>query len=1821
MAGTDGDPFDWDVDKVVHELCIADKRPWLPRQASKRPDPQTLSNALRENEIDGETLLTYEDVMSSTKGLLETLGLTKPAQQMTLVKAITYLKSKSAGYRQQKLESAGQELESQNSSQEAPFDNIQQTPLQQGSSSPRSSSDLPRCEESVAEQLGGLANTKANGDPEEPPQKRRRLAPVLISTDVAGLGVASFPRAATGVTRHFPRSYSKPDWLDTTSNAYFGTQALITADLVPKSNFVVSEDSTLTQSEINGLAPAGEHVLDLATRGKVPAGKRRQIHRAMSRLFRKNNESLNSLNSGFHPQVEPSDEGDEILPAFGESDDEEYDSDTMREMEEEAEEIRQEKARKSHLLSGDDVDRVMQEEILRMEESWEERKLPLKQRHAKALWNRARRQGLKRAMAQAHARLAGFTNRIEKLCLEMRRNEWHDEDELKKQMRCLEASVEDRKKDRWFLDILQGPEPPGPESLPRLLLPTAQREVLSDEDGEVITSDDDDGFVIDGMRGTAFTSEPVETRPGTPMDLDNPEQTAEIDQSPLALRQESMAKTSVDPGGHQVIDLTFSESEAAAAPQKVHISLITPTKPRDVRPSTEMDVDEPQTYPDEDLEIPIDRPAEIAATPPEVWKDHKDRERLLICVLWRVQRKKLQKDVFSIFLRLTSSSVWEDIILPALSDDEGREFFGDVCNLAARLFRVFALCRVQTSGSSITRGITGTKAKKLRAQAALFEPFYDFMREIEPYFVDQNETDADLEDSERLSGDDIEDSPSKRRMKPVVLDQTAKDLRETDQQRLQEQEKRRIELRKKLAASAIIPSDKSRLIINESKQDDQGLIYINEDIGRRIKDHQIQGVRFMWNQIICDPKVRQGCLLAHTMGLGKTMQVITLLVAIAESAQSPDEPINSQIPNDLRQSKTLVLCPSLLVDNWLDEMLMWAPEGLLGPYFKLESATKQNERMPIIRRWDDEGGVMIIGYDMFKRLVDEPGEELPKENDGKTAWNILTQSPNLVVADEAHKLKNPDSKISLAASQFRTQSRIALTGSPLANSVEEYYYMIDWVAPRYLGPPSEFRDLYTRTIQEGLYEDSTRSQFRMAKKQLAVLEKTVAPKAHRATIKSLSKNDLPQKTEFILTVPVTDLQARLYDAYLQSARGDADQQVSSRILGIVSNLGLIVNHPRCWQNKLAQERRLDTSKNPSNRSANLALSPAVVSSGLKMMNRPKVDIQSAVLSWKTRLLVAILAESEKVKDKVLVFTSSIPTMDYLENLLRQQKRKVARLDGSTPINLRQQHIKNFNSGDTQVYLISTTAGGIGLNIYGANRVVLFDFKYNPVNEQQAVGRAYRIGQQKPVFVYKLLSGGTFESAMQNRSVFKTQLASRVVDKENPKRWSKKDNEYLKDRETPRRQDLTHHMGKDSVLDSLLSNPELSQGICDIETTDTFEEHDPDDVLTAEDRKDVEDQVRMHSLRITDPEEYRRLEQERLSRTMPSVAGQAIPQTPIPHPGLPRSTITAAPLGSQTPINAPSVPQVLVSHQQSPATAGGPSTGVSHAAEQKLPSDPAVPGSANTPTSSVQPVVNSGTPHQTPDSRGAPPMPIAGANTHFGTHPENIAVLDGQNASAAAIESPKPQAKKAPKKRPSLINWPYQFEQKIMEASQKIKDIELLVRITENPKDIAKRVAHSTWKIREDKKFGEWPNQSHMKALCRLMESPRFAAAILLGHFTPAELALAPSVEALEDMEKALAQLGDREFRERLKLGTDQPEEHNFPNVDGRTNAYATAADIRGPANSVMDDMQVLRDVEGRRQHRTLRLPTWASKAVEEASFGEQRPRPRNPFQLSPSPEG
>ncbi|KAK2042201.1 SNF2 family domain-containing protein [Colletotrichum somersetense] len=1799
MAGKEDDPYEWDVAQVVHELCGPEKRPWHPKVGTKRPDPVALSRALIENEIDGETLLTYQDVMQSFDGIFQGLGLVKITHKMTFVKAVNYLRSKSRGYRQFKADAAKQEIQTPTSPQEVQvngncdsavpdhtgaLDSLQkrssthEVDIQGSSDHCVPASDLPYSQAVPAHELDVQVlrqtdHPKASQvidmaqEANAPPQKKRMI-PTLVSTDVLGVGNAPIRTAADDLTA---RSYGVKDTLaqppdsltrvsakssrdkgdrvpvqEHSPKAYFGPNGLVTDIQIPKSSLLQD-----TRDATDGSSSFLHVSKDL-----IPTGRRLQVSRAMRRLFRTNNQSLALLQSGQSPYVEP-DEEDKVLPVFGDSDDEDgYDTDTIEATQNEEDELQQEMDLKSDYLTRDEVERVIQEEIHKMEDSWDERKLPKMERKANEIWNKARRHGLIRQIGSATAELNRLNTRIEKLCREIQENEWPEEDELRRQTRSLDTSVEDRKAERWLLSLLRGREPPRTESMPKPRPIAARREILSDEDGEYITSegeDDNDDFIVDDTMDVAYSPVPDESRPASPMNLDKPEELRQRSpQGPGLPESEPPADNVVDiQSDNNIIDLTMYDSESISEKNTDEniICLDTPQKPKthlaSVPPSPNSDIGERPRLSQEELTIPFEQPERIGAIAPKTWRLHDDNKRLLISVIWRLDEQR-KGAIFDIISTMSHAEIWTDFVTTALGgtendEDEAAREMGIVI---ARLFRTY-VCGKPASPARITRPLREKIKDLIRHNNASFEEFCKFVREdIVTHFPNATRTvdsDSGAHRKNRhgsfdsligYSDDGIEESvSSKKRKRVVVIDQTAKNLRDNDRRRIEEQERRRKELRKKLAASDTISSDKSRLIINETKDDNKGLIYVNEHIAKRIKSHQIEGVKFMWNQIVYDSKVRQGCLLAHTMGLGKTMQVITLLVAIAESAQSEDESIRSQIPEELRQSKTLVLCPAVLVDNWMDELLMWAPDGLLGRLFKLESITKAPERAPMIRRWDEEGGVLIIGYDMFKRLIDPPANEPLPPQDAKSVKEILTQSPSLVVADEAHKLKNPESKLSMAAAQFRTQSRIALTGSPLANSVLEFYYMIDWVAPGYLGPISEFKACYAEPIQMGLYEDSPASAYREAMKQLAVLEATVQPKTNRKTIKSCLQDDLPPKMEFVLTVPVTPIQARLYDTFLESLRNEA--KGSGKILGAVNNFCLIVNHPKAFRTRLEQELGFLEKKDKSN----LTLTSQIISDGLKITKLEK-DISSPVLSWKVRLLVAILDESEKLGDKVLVFTQSIPTMDYLDSLFRQQKRRVARLDGNTPISQRQQNIKDFNSGDTQLYIISTAAGGTGLNIFGANRVVIFDFKYNPIHEQQAIGRAYRIGQQKPVYVYTFISGGTYEQTLHDKAIFKTHLASRVVDNENPKRWSTKENEYLKDRTEPLQKDLSPFAGKDAVLDRLLTHPDLSQGIRSIMKTDTFKEEDKNGILTQEDLNDVKHQVYMNSIRNTEPEKFRQFELERIGRlnAAPSVMGIAtVSQAAYRPPGLPSG-------GVQTPVLPPLHPGLAVGGSTRPL---GQSVGIEKAtAAQVPPSTVPAPETATAPSNgdgegldatqrgppqSVSNVASGiGNAQQELQSRGAP-MPMPGANTFFRSQLGPVSPSPSNKFISSS------SAKKQTRPNSGIIKWPEQFEQKLLESVDKIADPELLRAIGEDKSGICKRIASSTWLIRGEMNEGELPNISHMKKLCSLVEKPRFSAAVLTGHLPPDKIAQASTEKGLDNLVDELTQLDDDSFYDKLGL--------------------------------------------------------------------------------------
>lgn len=200
------------------------------------------------------------------------------------------------------------------------------------------------------------------------------------------------------------------------------------------------------------------------------------------------------------------------------------------------------------------------------------------------------------------------------------------------------------------------------------------------------------------------------------------------------------------------------------------------------------------------------------------------------------------------------------------------------------------------------------------------------------------------------------------------------------------------------------------------------------------------------------------------------------------------------------------------------------------------------------------------------------------------------------------------------------------------------------------------------------------------------------------------------------------------------------------------------------------------------------------------------DRYSLEHSYKMLLVKSIIECSIKIGDQVLLFTHSALTLNFLERHLKRWAYAYQKIDGKTAMGTRQAITKKFNAGaGGSVCLISTEAGGLGLNLPGANRIIIFDFKWSPMWEEQAIGRGFRLGQKKHVFVYRFHACGTYEEIMRNKVLFKNQLHSRVVDKRDPIRYAtKQGKQYFTEPYDVAKQDLTEFKGKDpKILDKIL----------------------------------------------------------------------------------------------------------------------------------------------------------------------------------------------------------------------------------------------------------------------------------------------------------------------------------------------------------------------------------------------------------------------------------
>jgi RAD54-like protein 2 len=331
----------------------------------------------------------------------------------------------------------------------------------------------------------------------------------------------------------------------------------------------------------------------------------------------------------------------------------------------------------------------------------------------------------------------------------------------------------------------------------------------------------------------------------------------------------------------------------------------------------------------------------------------------------------------------------------------------------------------------------------------------------------------------------------------------------------------------------------------------------------------------------------------------------------------------------------------------------------------------------------------------------------------------MLQKPgaDVVIIDEAHKIKNPNSATSQALKEIQTWKRVCLTGYPLQNNLSEYWCMVDFAKPRYLGSREEFRNMFENPIKNGSCADSTSDDVRKAKKRSYVLHNKLKTVVQRYD-SSILKNAIPRKYEFAISCKLSKMQKELYLAYVHTANGSKKDLLSS-----FNTLLLLGNHPAILKNSITQkQQKVEIVEEELINEERVIPVDQSTPFSHPLFDSP--DVGALEHSTKVLVLLEIVDQCVQLKQKVLVFSQSLLTLDFLEEILQKRTIEFFRLDGTTKEAERQRLIDKFNEKTctVPVFLISTRAGSLGINLFGANRVVLFDLCWNPCHDAEAAVR-------------------------------------------------------------------------------------------------------------------------------------------------------------------------------------------------------------------------------------------------------------------------------------------------------------------------------------------------------------------------------------------------------------------------------------------------------------------------------------------------------------------
>lgn len=580
-----------------------------------------------------------------------------------------------------------------------------------------------------------------------------------------------------------------------------------------------------------------------------------------------------------------------------------------------------------------------------------------------------------------------------------------------------------------------------------------------------------------------------------------------------------------------------------------------------------------------------------------------------------------------------------------------------------------------------------------------------------------------------------------------------------------------------------------------------GGVVLPERIAACLRPYQREGVRWIYERLFVEGR---GCLLTDEMGLGKTVQVACALVAGLYCR--PRNGSDGLGP-------VLVLCPPTLVQNWARELRRWGP-------FAVESLTPcsgagQNRLRALRRLEAGLSDVMVASNGLLRGSGSGAGHDGGGEG---IEENILLRAWGTIVIDEVHQAKNPKGLLHRALVSLNCPRKLGLTGTPLQNSLSDIWSLLRAVGAHGDWELAAFESRFARPIARGQKRKASVRDLAVREDALKEFKELLDRSCLRRTKGEVALS-LPGKNDRIVPCPLSYVQRAAYRNLVASP--DFQLALGKRKLCVcgagrpclcgVGPVWLYVHRRQAEQKGLEDEWAAADECACRGRSPPRCLSLSLIVILQRLTNhieqlKPeahaprdsfeeaqqglmrdicelafkgiehnlctsqrvanRLQLGSPEACGKMQVLMPLLRHWRRKGHKILVFSRSTQLLDILEACLWQQgwSPQVLRLDGTTPSGNRQRLVDEFNASATRgVFLISTRAGGVGLNLTSASVVVIFDPDWNPFSDLQAQDRSFRIGQTRVVEVYRFLGAGTIEEQVYVRQVWKQQMAASAID--------------------------------------------------------------------------------------------------------------------------------------------------------------------------------------------------------------------------------------------------------------------------------------------------------------------------------------------------------------------------------------------------------------------------------------------------------------------------